>query len=335
MSPRYRLENAHGLSLEFIAQGGIITAINTPDRDGRFANVVLALNDPADYLHDRIYLGALVGRYANRIAGAVFRLDGAEYRLAPTDGTSSVHGGRRGFDKAIWTVETESERSATLRHLSPDGDEGYPGTLSVTVRYRLDDDGAFRIDYEATTDRPTIVNLTNHTYFNLGGEGSGDILDHRLQIHAARYTPADEILIPFGSVAPVADTPFDFRAPRTIGDRIREPHQQMIAGKGYDLNYVVDRDGPGLAPAAFVHDPRSGRTLAIATTEPGIQLYTGNLLDGTVQGPSGRLYRQSDGFCLEPHKYPDSPNKPGFPSPVLRPGETYRSATTYRFGVAA
>jgi aldose 1-epimerase len=330
----FELRNGAGPRVNFIAQGGIITAIETPDRNGRLADVVLGLPTPADYRSDRIYLGAVCGRYANRIAEGRFTLDGVVYAVAPTDGTSSVHGGRRGFDKADWSVEMEGESRATLRHVSPDRDEGYPGTLSVTMRYAVSDDGAFTIDYEAVTDRPTIVNLTNHTYFNLAGEGTGDILGHRLRVHASRYTPADAILIPTGEVAAVAGTPFDFREPLAIGMRIREPHPQMIAGRGYDLNYVVDRSGPGLAPAAFVDEPASGRMLAVETTEPGIQLYTGNLLDGTIRGTSGRLYRQSDGFCLEPHKYPDSPNKPGFPSPVLRPGETYRSRTVYRFGVA-
>jgi len=333
MDDVFTLENRNGLRVGFIPQGGIITAIHVPDRDGRFGNVVLGLPRPADYRSDRIYLGAVCGRYANRIANGRFVLDGVTYHVAPTDGTSSVHGGRRGFDKAVWTVTIEGPQRATLRHVSPDGDEGYPGTLSVEMRYELDDDDAFSIEYVAVTDRPTIVNLTNHTYFNLGGAGAGDILDHRLRIHASRYTPADAILIPTGDIAPVEGTPFDFREPAAIGARIREPHPQIIAGRGYDLNYVIDRDGPGLAPAAWVHHPGSGRTLAIETTEPGIQLYTGNLLDGTIEGPGGRLYRQSDGLCLEPHKYPDSPNKPGFPSAVLRPGETYRERSAYRFGV--
>jgi aldose 1-epimerase len=330
------LRNRAGTTVRFIPLGGIITAIEVPDRQGRRANVVLGLPDPEAYRTQSIYLGALIGRYANRIANARFSLDGVTYALAATDGPSSVHGGRRGFDRAEWQVTMESERSAVLRHLSPDGEEGYPGQLAATVRYSLADDDAFRIDYEAVTDRPTIVNLTNHSYFNLAGEGSGDILGHRLTLHAGRYTPADAILIPTGEIAPVAGTPYDFRRPMPLGARIREPHPQMIAGRGYDLNYVVDGGGgPEPVPAARLHDPASGRVMELLTSAPGLQLYTGNLLDGTIVGTSGRLYRQSDGLCLEPHLFPDSPNKPGFPSPVLRPGDTWRSATIYRFGVEA
>lgn len=334
MTRIFTLRDPRGVTVEFIPQGGIITAIHAPDRDGRRANVVLGLPAPADYRSDRIFLGAVCGRYANRIANARFVLDGVAYDLTATQGTSSVHGGGRGFDKADWSVEMESERSAVLRHVSPDGDEGYPGTLSVAMRYSLEDDGAFSIAYEATTDRPTLCNLTNHSYFNLAGEGSGDILGHRLKMSARRYTPSDAILIPTGAVADVYGTPFDFTASTAIGARIRDPHPQMVAGHGYDVNYVIDRSGPGLVEAAFVHEPANGRTLTIETTEPGIQFYSGNGLDGTIAGASGRLYRQSDGFCLEPHKYPDAPNKPGFPSAVLRPGETYRSETRYRFGIA-
>ena len=330
----FSLTGRHGIRVDFIAQGGIITAIHAPGRDGGLANVVLGLPAPADYRNDRIFLGAVCGRYANRIANARFVLDGVTYDLTPTQGTSSVHGGGRGFDKADWTVDVESERSAVLRHVSPDGDEGYPGTLSVAMRYSLDDDDAFSIACAATTDRPTLCNLTNHSYFNLAGEGSGDVLGHRLRISANRYTPSDAILIPTGEVASVAGTPFDFTTPAAIGARIRDPHPQMVAGRGYDVNYVIDRTGPGLVEAAFAHDPLSGRTLTIETSEPGIQFYSGNGLDGTIAGTSGRLYRQSDGFCLEPHKYPDTPNKPGFPTAVLRPGEVYRSRTRYRFGIA-
>ena len=333
MASVYSLGTSGGLTVDFIPQGGIVTAIRVPDRDGRLANVVLGLPEPADYRGDRMFLGAVCGRYANRIANARFVLDGIAYDLTPTQGTSSVHGGGRGFDKADWTVDVESPQSALLRHVSPNGDEGYPGTLSVAMRYRIED-GAFTIAYEATSDRPTLCNLTNHSYFNLAGEGAGDTLAHRLRMSARRYTPADAILIPTGEIAGVAGTPFDFTAATAIGARIRDPHPQMVAGGGYDVNYVIDRDGPGLATAAFVQEPESGRTLMVETTEPGIQFYSGNGLDGMITGTTGRRYRRSGGFCLEPHKYPDSPNKPGFPSAVLRPGETYRSVTRYRFGVA-
>ena len=333
----HTLRNRNGMTVRFLPIGGAIIAIEVPDRAGNFDNVVLAFADPAAYATQSVYFGVICGRYANRIARARFAIGGVEYRLHPTDGTSSVHGGRKGFDRAVWSVEpiaAENGAAARLLHTSPDGDEGYPGTLSVAVEYRLTDDDAFTIDYRATTDRTTIVNLTNHAYFNLGGDGSGDVLSHRLEINADRWTPADGILIPTGEIASVTNTPFDFRRPAAIGERIRVPHPQMVAGRGYDLNYVLNRGaGAGLVFAARVCEPRSGRILEIHTTEPGLQLYTGNLLDGTLAGARG-LYRQSDGFCLEPHHYPDSPNRPEFPSVLLKPGETYRSQTVYRFATA-
>ena len=236
----HRLVNRQGNSVSFLALGGVIIAIGMPDRQGRRDNLVLAFRDLAEYRTQRIYLGCIVGRYANRIAGAHFYLDGIEYRLAATDGTSCVHGGRRGFDKAVWKVTQDSDQSATLTHHSPDGDEGFPGDLDVTVRYALSDADELRIEYEAVADKPTIIDLTNHSYFNLGGEGSGDILDHRLEVRASRYTPANSPLIPSGFVDSVEGTPFDFRHPSAIGARIRAPHPQIIAGKGYDLNYVID-----------------------------------------------------------------------------------------------
>ena len=332
----HTLSNARGTVVRFIPLGGIITAVEVADRDGNRGNVVLGFRDLEAYRGQRSYLGAIVGRYANRIAGARFSLDGIDYRLAPTDGTTSVHGGRRGFDQALWSVEPEGRSVAVLRHVSPDGDEGYPGTLAVTVRYALSEEDELRFDYTAVTDRPTIVNLTNHSYFNLAGEGSGDIHDHLLEVKARRYTPADHLLIPTGEIATVAGTPYDFRRPTAIGARIREPHPQIVAGRGYDLNYVIDRDGAdGLVLAARLYDPASGRRMDVLTTEPGLQLYTGNLLDGTITGPGGRLYRQSDGLCLETHHYPDSPNRPGFPSAVLRPGTVYHTSTVYRFSAVA
>lgn len=332
----HALSNTSGTVVRFIPLGGVITAIEVADRSGTRDNVVLGFRDVDAYRDQRIFLGAIVGRYANRIAGARFTLDGIDHRLAPTDGTTSVHGGRRGFDKALWSVEPEGPSAATLRHVSPDGDEGFPGTLAVAVRYALSEKDELRFDYTAVTDRPTIVNLTNHSYFNLAGGGAGDVLGHVLQVRAGHYTPADPLLIPTGEIAPVAGTPFDFRRPTAIGARIRMPHPQMIAGRGYDLNYVIDRDGADdLVLAARLYDPASGRRMEVLTTEPGLQLYTGNLLDGTITGSGGRLYRQSDGVCLETHHYPDSPNKPGFPSVVLRPGAVYRTSTVYRFSAVA
>ena len=332
----YRLGNRHGLTVSIIACGGSITSIDCPDREGSIGNVVLGYSDLSAYATQRVYLGCVVGRYANRIANAQFTLDGRTYHLAPTDGASSVHGGVRGFDKAVWRVDQDSDASAILSHCSPDGDEGFPGTLDVRMRYSVTADDALEITYEAETDKPTIVNLTNHSYFNLSGEGNGSILSHRLQIRAGAYTPADSMLIPTGQIALVDGGAFDFQAPRSIGERIRSPHPQMIAGKGYDLNYVLDRpstnDG-SLVVAARLYDPASGRSMDVLTTEPGLQLYTGNLLDGAICGPSGRLYRQSDGVCLETHHYPDTPNRPEFPSCVLRPGQLYKSTTVYRFGV--
>ena len=328
----HSLRNKNGFVVRFIPLGGIIVAMEARDRRGQVDNVVLGFRDISDYWSQRVFFGAVCGRYANRIAGARFALDGVEYRLAATDGTSSVHGGSKGFDKALCSVERVASEAAILRYISPHGEEGYPGTLAVEMRYAVGEDDSFTIDYSASTDRPTIVNLTNHSYFNLRGEGAGNVLDHRLTIAAERYTPADAILIPTGEIADVAGTPFDFRSPVAIGDRIRVAHPQMIAGKGYDLNYVVDGSPGVLRFAARIEEPVSGRVLELRTTEPGLQLYTGNLLDGTIAGPSNRLYRQSDGLCLEPHRYPNSPNEPRFPSPVLRPGETYRSTSVYSFG---
>ncbi len=331
----HTLKNRNGFAVRFIPQGGIIVSVEAPDRTGRFDNVVLGFPDIADYAAQKVFFGAVCGRYANRIAGARFSLDSVEYRLAPTDGGSSVHGGTRGFDKALWSVaplSAQTGEAAILRYTSPDGEEGYPGNLAVEMRYSVADDDSLTIDYAAATDRPTIVNLTNHSYFNLGGEGSGDILGHRLTLAAEGYTPSNAILIPTGEIASVSGTPFDFRQATAIGERIRVAHPMLVAGKGYDLNHVIDGKAGTLRFAARVHDPVSGRVMELSTTEPGIQLYTGNLLDGTIAGPGGRLYRQSDAFCLEPHHYPNSPNEPRFPSPVLRPGETYRSTTVYRFG---
>jgi aldose 1-epimerase len=331
----FTLTNAAGTRIRAISYGGIILSIEVPDRDGRPADIVLGYDSLDGYLEKPEYFGSIIGRYANRIARGRFVLDGTEYRLATNDGPNHLHGGIRGFDKVVWQAEpVESARGAgvVFTRTSPDGEEGYPGTVSVRVTYTLTDRNELHVEYEATTDKPTPINLTQHSYFNLAGEGSGDILGHRLTLHASRYTPVDATLIPTGEIAPVEGTPFDFRTPAAIGQRIDEPHEQLRRGRGYDHNYAIDRQGDGLVQAARVVEPRSGRTLEVSTTEPGIQFYSGNFLDGTVVGKSGHVYGHRTGFCLETQHFPDSPNQPAFPSTILRPGERYRSHTVYAFG---
>lgn len=334
---------AGGIRLRVLSYGGIVQSLEVPDRRGRAANVALGFGNLDGYLADSYvtanpYFGALIGRYGNRIAGGRFTLDGTAYQLPINDDPNSLHGGDQGFDKRVWDVEP-LERDGRgggvglrLRRVSPDGEEGYPGTLTVTVDYLLTPDGEFRLDYEAATDAPTIVNLTNHTYFNLAGEGSGSIGDHVLQMAASRYTPVDDTLIPTGELAEVAGTPFDFRRAKPIGRDLRAAHPQVLRAQGYDHNLVLDK-GVTERPEHLitVREPSSGRMMRVATTEPGVQLYSGNFLTGTFAGTSGRVYRQGDGFCLETQHFPDSPNQPDFPSTVLRPGETYRSTTVYAF----
>jgi len=334
---RFTLANRHGLRVEVITYGGIIRAIWAPDREGQFANITLGFADLAAYLdHNDPYFGCIAGRYANRIAQGRFTIDDQTYQLPTNDGGNHLHGGVRGFDKRVWDAEELREDAAAgvrLTLLSPDGEEGYPGTLTAQVTYLLDDDNRLRINYHAETDRPTIVNLTNHTYWNLAGEGTGSIEDHVLRFAASRYTPVDASLTPSGELAPVQNTPFDFTTPTAIGARIRDAHPQLLAGRGYDHNIVLDRapDDASLVEAAVLRDPASGRTLAIWTTEPGIQFYSGGYLDGTLIGPSSRTYRQGDGVALETQHFPDSPNQPDFPSAILRPGQTYTSTTIFAF----
>lgn len=330
----YTLTNASGVELRAITYGGIITSLRVPDRQGRLGDIVLGYDTVDGYLKDSSYLGAIVGRYGNRIAKGEFTLGGKVFHLAANNGPNHLHGGVKGFDKVMWTAlpgESADGVSVTFSRTSPDGEEGYPGALHASVRYLLTDKNELAIDYRATSDKETPVNLTQHSYFNLAGEG--DILGHELMLNASRYTPVDETLIPAGQLATVQGTPFDFRKPTAIGARINADDVQLRNGKGYDHNWVLDRTGAGLERAGRVVEPKTGRTLEIATTEPGIQFYSGNFLDGTINGKGGRVYAHRTGFCLETQHYPDSPNHPSFPSTILQPGRTYSSKTVFSFGV--
>lgn len=333
------LKASNGISARVISYGATLQALSLPDRAGQLADVTLGHDDLAGYIAKPQFFGVTVGRYANRIAGAKFVLDGKTYSLAANNGPNALHGGTRGFDKVVWTVtEVKSgpTASVTLRYTSRDGEEGYPGTLTASVTYSLDDNRTLTTSYEATTDKPTIVNLTNHSIFNLAGvPAARSILDHRLMVNADAYTPVDETLIPTGELRNVAGSPFDFRQSQPIGARIRDASDPQIAiGRGYDHNFVL-RGGATSTPklAARVEDPVSGRVIELYTTEPGVQVYTGNFLDGTTVGKSRVVYRQGDGLALEPQKFPDSPNHPAFPSARLDPGQTYRQTSYYRFSV--
>ena len=339
----YTLKNANGMEVRITNFGAIVTSLKVPDRDGKFADVVLGFDTLEGYLQDQPYFGATIGRYANRIGKAAFELDGKTYTLAANDGANSLHGGRKGFDKVVWRADTFDQPGAAgvvLTYTSPDGEEGYPGALDVRVTYTLTDNNELAIDYRATTDQPTVLNLTHHGYFNLGGHDAGDILQHELTLNAERYTPIDATLIPTGELASVAGTPFDFRSKTAIGARIDADDPQIEFGKGYDHNFVLNRaaaatgaGSEGLVLAARVEHPKSGRTMEVRTTEPGLQLYTGNFLDGTLTGKSGRVYQYRGALCLETQHFPDSPNKPKFPSTTLRPGEEFNSRTVYRFSL--
>ena len=343
----YTLKNAHGMEAKVLDYGGIIVSLRVPDRNGRLDDVVLGFDSLGDYERGSPYFGAIIGRYGNRIARGRFTLDGRTYTLATNNGPNHLHGGVRGFDKVIWSV-TPFQRSDSvglvMNYTSPDGEEGYPGTLRATVTYTLTDKNEFIFDYQATTDRPTPVNLTQHSYFNLAGDGKGDILGHVVTLNADRFTPVDSTLIPTGEIKSVAGTPFDFRTSTAIGARIDRNDEQLRYGRGYDHNFVLNKGGNGgrggkggiegdLTLAAHVYEPTTGRVMEISTTEPGLQFYSGNFLDGTLRGKHGVVYGHRSGFAMETQHFPDSPNKPAFPSTILRPGEEYRSRTIYRFGV--
>jgi aldose 1-epimerase len=328
----YTLTNGHGMEVRIASLGATIVSIKTADRQGQFGDVVLGWDTMEGYRGNTPFFGVVVGRYGNRIAKGRFTLDGTTYTLATNNGPNHLHGGVRGFDKVIWAaraVDRPEGPAVQLDYMSKDGEEGYPGNLSASVVYTLTDDNALRIDYTATTDKKTVVNLTNHSYFNLSG--TGDILGHELMINADRYTPVDETLIPTGVLQPVDGTPFDFRAPTPIGARIGAADEQIRFGGGYDHNFVLNRTGRGLALAARVSEPSSGRVLEVHTTEPGVQFYTGNFLDGSITGKGGRVYARRTGFCLETQHFPDSPNQPSFPSTVLEPGQRYETTTVFSF----
>jgi aldose 1-epimerase len=329
----YTLTNANGMKAKIMTYGGIITELHVPDRGGKFGDVVLGFDNLEGYLAEHPYFGAIVGRYANRIAKAKFTLDGKEYTLATNNGPNSLHGGLKGFDKKVWKAEPREnpdEVALNLTYRSADMEEGYPGNLSVSVTYTLTNKNELRIDYRAATDKPTILNLSNHSYFNLAGPASGNVLNHELLLAADEYTPVDDALIPTGEIASVRGTPLDFTDPKTIGSRIGEIPAKI---GGYDHNLVLRSGGKKLELAVRAYEPKSGRVMEMLTTEPGVQFYTGNFLDGKLKGKGGVLYQKHQGFCLEAQHYPDSVNQPNFPSVILRPGETYKQSTVYKFSV--
>jgi aldose 1-epimerase len=340
----FTLVNKHGIKLRAMTYGATVLSLETPDKHGKNADIVLGCKTLRQYEKASPYFGAIVGRYGNRIGAGKFTLDGQEHHLALNNGAPgakcSLHGGLRGFDKVVWKAEPLSKDSAQgvrFTYLSKDGEEGYPGNLEAKVTYWLDDKDVWRVDYEVTSDKATPVNLTQHSYFNLKGEGSGDILDHELTLHADRFTPVNPAMIPTGEIRTVNGTPLDFQKPTAIGARIKADDEQLRLGGGYDHNFVIKHSflsrlfGNGSRLAAVVHEPESGRWLRIRTTEPGIQFYSGNFLDGTLKGKAGGSYPKRSGFCLETQHYPDSPNQPSFPSTILRPGHVLKSTTIFEF----
>jgi aldose 1-epimerase len=330
----YTLSNKNGMEMSAMTYGAIITSLKVPDRNGKPGDVVLGFDSLEGYLKGHPYFGAVVGRYGNRIAKGRFKLGGKEYTLAKNNGENSLHGGLRGFDKQVWTakyVSTADAASVEFTYVSKDGEEGYPGTLTTTVTYTLTAANELKIDYHLSSDKETVANVTNHSYFNLSGQGEGDILGHDVMLNADRFTPVDAGLIPTGELRPVRGTPFDFTQPAAIGARVNQDDEQLMRGKGYDHNFVLNGGGGTLELAARVHDPKSGRLMEVMTTQPGVQFYIGNFLDGTLTGKGGKAYKQRYGFCLETQHFPDSPNQPAFPSTVIKPGEPFHSTTVFRF----
>ncbi len=331
----YVLSNKNGVEVDITNFGAAVVSLKVPDRHGKTDDVVLGYDDLDGYLHDKSYFGATVGRYANRIAHGKFTLNGTTYTLAKNDGENHLHGGVQGFNKVVWEakdVSTADAAALQLNYLSKNGEEGYPGNLSVQVTYTLTNNNELKIDYAATTDKDTVLNLTHHSYFNLAGQGKGDILQHQLLLHASKFTPVDATLIPTGEIRSVKGTPLDFASATAIGSRIGQDDEQLKLGHGYDHNFVLDGGTEG-APvlAAQVYEPSSGRVMEVWTTQPGVQFYSGNFLDDTIRGKSGSTYRRRAAFCLETQHFPDSPNKPNFPSTILKPGSQFKSSTAYKF----
>jgi aldose 1-epimerase len=330
----YTLANRNGMEASIATYGGAVVSLTAPDRNGKLADVVLGCADVTGYEKQTAFFGALIGRYGNRIGHGQFKLEGVEYKLPKNDGDNTLHGGPQGFDKRVWEatpVSGAGGQALELTYVSKDGEEGFPGALTAKVVYTLTDRNELKIDYTATTDKPTVVNLTNHSYFNLAGQGEGTILKHEVMIDANRFTPVDKGLIPTGELQAVKDTPFDFTKATAIGARIDQGDQQLQFGRGYDHNWVLNKGAGGLTKAAEVYESTTGRVMEVLTTEPGLQFYTGNFLDGTIKGKGGKVYQHRGAFCMETQHFPDSPNKSGFPSTELKPGVTYHTTTIYRF----
>jgi len=333
----FTLTNAFGHVMRVTNYGAIVVGLELPDRDGQAGDVLLGFDRLDDYLAEHPFFGAVVGRLGNRLAGGKFTLDGQEYTIALNDGPNSLHGGLKGFDKVVWKAEpsqTPDGPRLALSYVSADGEEGYPGEMDIRVTYTWTNDDVWRVEYQAETTKPTVLNVTQHAYFNLAGAGNGDVLGHELQIFADRFTPIDETLIPTGELRDLAGTPLDFRQPHIFGERINADDEQLANGGGYDHNYVLNSEPGQLARAVRVTEPTTGRVMEVWTTEPGVQLYSGNFLDSTNVGKSGKTYHKYYGFCLETQHFPDSPNHPEFPSVVLRPGQTWRTTTEFRFSAS-